>query len=219
MLCPPWWRPRADADFALAHVTPGAPIRAFASGIVRSQSDRQGRSSIVLTADNGTRYWYADVGCVEVPDGSRVVAGQIIGRTVPNAPELPSTSGPGSLPPGGPPPGPPGLPPAGGEVPEPPPSSKRPAQIVFVEEPPAPPEPTLVPEEPQGLATVPPAPIQQRSQFGNTMLALAVAVGAIGIVYAIAKAVSKPRPVPALPAPTPKKKRAKRARRKTRRSS
>lgn len=70
-----------ESDFALIHVTEGAAVRAIASGVVESFVDDKGRSSLVLTDNDGTRYWYADLGSYAVKSGERVRPGQIIART------------------------------------------------------------------------------------------------------------------------------------------
>lgn len=124
-LCPPDPEPareQADADVALLHaVDPevGAAVRALAAGVVERVVDSKGRESIALTSDDGTRYWYADVAGLSVPDGVRVEAGQVIAHTRPGSPPLPE------LTPARP------VPAAIGELPAVPP----PAQVVFVEPP------------------------------------------------------------------------------------
>ena len=79
------------ADFALMHATSseGAVVKALASGRVETMLDAKGRSSILLTGDDGTRYWYADLGGTTVTDGDRVRAGQVIARTKSGAPSMP----------------------------------------------------------------------------------------------------------------------------------
>lgn len=146
------------ADYALIHVAPpelvGAAVKALADGVVESFVDSKGRSSLVLTGDDGTRYWYADVGQQFAADGERVQAGQIIAQTKSDAPSVPAITPRGSQP----------MLLSAGEDKPPPPS--KPAQVVFVEPPlpafvmqpfstPPPPDPLPLPPPRQWVKLVP----------------------------------------------------------------
>ena len=56
------------------HVTRGATIRALAAGVVESFVDEKGRTSVTLKADDGTKYWYAEVETYILAEGVRVSA-------------------------------------------------------------------------------------------------------------------------------------------------
>jgi hypothetical protein len=151
-LCPPEDEATTlIADYALLHVEPpaGAVVKALAAGTVETVLDSKGRQSIVLTAADGTRYWYADVGESLVTDGARVRVGQPIGRTKSGAAPLPMVT----------PAAPRAALPAGAQTEPPPPA--RPAQVVFVE-PPLPEAAARVIDEPlrplPQAATAAPAP-------------------------------------------------------------
>lgn len=191
-----------EADFALIHVTEGAAVRALATGIVESFIDDRGRTSLSLTTDDGTRHWYADLGKVEVKDGTRVRTGQVIARTRPGAPPLPAMAEPTTgevFAPALSAPGTALLPPHDAEPPEPPPS--KPAQVVFVEAPPeaappmAPPPPRPIPPplrayrllpipSPESAPTPPPAP------QSITSSPIVRAVARLGFVAAILAALA-----------------------------
>jgi len=85
---PPPLEIERNADLVLIH-TDSASIKAVAEGIAEEFIDEKGRRSVVITADDGTRYWYADVGEVSIKSGARVQRGASIGRTKPGAPALP----------------------------------------------------------------------------------------------------------------------------------
>ena len=74
------------SDFALMHVV---AVKAIANGVVTSGLDSKNRKSIVLEADDGTKYWYADIGATLIEDGARVKAGQVIARTKIGAQAIP----------------------------------------------------------------------------------------------------------------------------------
>ena len=211
-----------EADYALVHITEGVVVRAMAAGVVESMLDSKGRRSIVLTAADGTRYWYADIDKAVVKDGAHVQQGQPIARAKPNAPSIPTvTTGESkraALPPAagadaesellgeptdGPPP-PPATPPAQ------PAKKPPPAQVVFVEAPPAPPPPGTRLVQLVRVAPPPPPPPKK------TWLPSWAMTGAVaGVVAAVLYALSllKSRRPPALPRPRKKK----RKRRPTRR--
>jgi hypothetical protein len=186
--CPPEWLLRwaepqeeeceTDSDYALIHITEGAVVRALSAGTIESFVDDRGRSSVVLTADDGTRYWYADIGSSLVKDGARVRANQPIARTKANAPAIPRITSPGA---------PKALP--GHDEPPPPP-----AQVVFVETP-VPPPPVvplrrfrLVPLAPPPVLAAPPKEWAV-SEPARTSMALRVALG-VGAVAAFILALS-----------------------------
>ena len=223
-----------DADFALIHITEGAAIRALAAGVVESFVDDRGRSSLVLTADDGTRYWYADLGSYEVASGARVRARQLIARTKPGASPLPPTmlaggaggeTGPRSIDGSAPP----ALPPRGAAPPAPPNTKpkQKPAQVVFVEAPPDPADasPSRPPTSPPRpalqifkLVKVPPVddpvPPLPSPSVGTTILRTAARVGVIAaILYALSFLVPKKKP---LPRPRKKKRKRRPARRRRR---
>ena len=54
---------------------------AVADGVVDTGSNRLGGLTIWLTDDSGNRYYYAHLASIEVADGARVQAGQVIGTT------------------------------------------------------------------------------------------------------------------------------------------
>ena len=110
-----------EVDYAVVHVTEGAVVRAMAAGVVEPFIDSKGRQSVVLTADDGTRYWYADIGVSLVESGGRVIHGQPIARAKRGASTVPTitqNSKPAALA------GPPGEPENGSA---PPPLSHRPS--------------------------------------------------------------------------------------------
>jgi len=111
---------KIEADYALIHITEGAVVRATAAGIVEAFVDSKGRSSVVLTTDDGTRYWYVDINANTVANGTRVLAGQPIARAKTDAPPIPEiTSSPSRV----------------HALPAPDALPSRPAQPVFVETP------------------------------------------------------------------------------------
>ena len=71
-------------------------VKAIASGTIRTIVTKT-RKTIVIDGDDGTRYWYADIGVTLVEDGVRVEAGQVIARTGLNAPSIPTTVDPSAL--------------------------------------------------------------------------------------------------------------------------
>lgn len=225
-----------EVDFALIHVTEGAPVRALASGVVESFVDDRGRTSLSLTTDDGARHWYADLGKVEVADGTRVRARQVIARTRPNASPLPAmteplgvatlaappeTASPAStgalLPPHDPKP-----------IPDQEPPPSRPAQVVFVEAPPAAPPPTPPPPPLRVYRLLPiptpPAPQTEPAQPDQpTAAPILRTVAKLGLIAALIAALAwfDSRPPAPPPRPTkprslkqPKKKRRKRSRRR-----
>jgi len=56
----------------------GTPLIAVKDGTIRESSNRLGGKCLYLTADDGTRYYYAHLSAYEITSG-RVVAGQIVG--------------------------------------------------------------------------------------------------------------------------------------------
>jgi hypothetical protein len=90
------------ADFALIHAPEvveerGAAIKALADGVAETFIDSKGRRAIVLNGNDGTRYWYADIGEALIENGAQVRAGELIGRTKQGAPSLPAISSPPKL--------------------------------------------------------------------------------------------------------------------------
>lgn len=242
--CPPYYipepeepEPDEDADYALLHVTEGAVVRAMAAGVVESFVDDRGRTSVVLTANDGTRYWYADVGKALIQSGARVRHGEPIARTRVDAPSIPvpTITAPGEsaeLPPHAPDPANEevhalALPPA-----ETAPKPTKPAQTVFVEAPsigppPAPPAPPSAPPTPRAYRLLPIKPPPEPpeavyEQPNRTISPIVRAVAKIGIVTAILAALAwidrrRPRPPgPKKRPPTPPKpKRPKKAKKRT----
>jgi len=149
----------AETDYALLYLPGGArgsPVRALASGVVERVVDSRGRTAVVLTAADGTRYWYADLGRVDVAHGARVEVDQVIARTKPGARPIPTVvpapaapADPASAPAQSPV----GALPAGPPSPAPRP---KPAQVVFVEAPPPAEEPSRPRVEPPAGPTRPP---------------------------------------------------------------
>ena len=200
--------PDEVADFALMHVTSsqGAIVKALANGIVETMIDAKGRTSVVLTGDDGTRYWYADVGRATVTDGARVQAGQDIARTKPGAKSIPEitpvvrrselTVGDGT-----------------------PTESKKPkpAQVVFVEPPPEPPgieQPKskrwvrLVPIDPPSppASNAPRKPVRKPVSIVRTIVTAGLFAA---FVYAIASIGPRP-PRPRTPKPRARKRKRRR---------
>lgn len=64
---------------AFTHAT-AAPLAAVASGILLNYSGSTGGTGYMLQADDGVDYYYAHLSEQWLPDGTRVTAGQIIGR-------------------------------------------------------------------------------------------------------------------------------------------
>jgi len=156
----------------------------------------------VLTADDGTRYWYADIGVSTVADGTRVQIGQPIARTKAGAPSLPAiTASPTRA----------ALPRHAGGVAPPP----KPAQIVYVATP-SPVAPTIAaaPQPRMFVKLVPIAPPAKSlgpepKRLRNTVIAYVVGIGAIaGLLYALSRLPSRLKP--------PKKRPKRRQRRRKR---
>ena len=247
--CPPdWLRPwlpdllpfvedeeelkEEEAHYAFLHVTSGAVIRAMADGVVSKFVDDKGRLSVVLKADDETRYWYADIGASLVADGECVKAGQLIARTKPDASSVPTiTQGASkSLPeavldapvPDTAPPEPVPLLTAhvGDAVPLLP--SERPTQVVFVEAPPllgdAPPPPPPAPPAPRRLyKLVPISPPPDETPRPTTapsvtgpILRVAARVGVIATLLYLLSLLDRPPTPPKKPRRPPPSKRTKR---------
>lgn len=176
----------AEADFVLLHMHgQGAPVKALADGNVELFVDEKGRQSIVLSSDDGTRYWYADVGASAVADGARVRAGQPIARTKPGAAPVPPSivlhgaNERAALPaPGRPPPSP------------------KPAQVVFVQPPPPPHAP---PRRFVKLVPIAPPPttlgeIRAPEYRKSPVIAYVVGIGAlVALLYALSRGPKKPK--------------------------
>ena len=222
-----------DADYAIVHITEGATVRAMAAGVVDRLVDGKGRDSVVVTADDGTRYWYADVSEALVKTGSRVRRGQPIARAKEDNPTVPTITpsdarraallGPVRSPET---PDAPvlagsrdGAPPAA----LPPKSPKRPpAQVVFVESPPEPESPPMPPPRAPPvrlfkLVKLPPAnethrpPPPPPPSTGAVILRAAARVGVIAaILYALSFLIPKKKR-----SPPPRPKRTKRPKRRT----
>ena len=214
--CPPeWLKPwiadyrvqieetvvEVETDFALLHVTPGAPVRALAAGVVETFIDQRGRASLTLLSDDGTKYWYAEVGTHVVSSGVRVKAGEVLAYTKSGEAIAPTIT-------------PLALPPASIEsesiAPELPPVAlpARPTQIVFVQAPQpvffsqaATSDRILVRLVPVGAAAPPPPELEPPS--ANSVIArVAISVGVVGAIAVLLYALSTIQP-----APPPKKKR------------
>ena len=193
--------PEEVADFALMHVTSaegGAIVKALAAGIVETTIDAKGRTSIVLTSDDGTRYLYADVGATTVADGARVRTGQTIARTKSGAPSIPEITTTGRRPELS----------AAGATPQKP----KPAQVVFVD--PAPEPRYWVRLEPIEMPPPPPQVDAPRPWHASPIIR---AVAPVALVAAILLAVSlfEPKP-PKSPKSRSPKKRKKRKRKQRR---
>jgi hypothetical protein len=89
-LAPPVVEER-PADLAVVHVI---TVKALADGWVARKVDSRGRVTVVLTAADGTRYWYADVEVMAVADGARVSVGQVIAHARPGVRTLPAFTDP-----------------------------------------------------------------------------------------------------------------------------
>lgn len=188
-----------EADFALIHVNvPGATVKALADGSVEIFIDEKGRTSIVLSGDDGTRYWYADVGASAVRDGARVRAGQPIARTklgaAPVPPSLVRRSG------------------VHAALPSPERSSPpKPAQIVFIETPVPPPPPRrlfkLVPVPAPPLPPSEWAGVAPPERRRSTAIAYVAGIGAlVALLFALNAFKPSPR--------KPERKRRRKRRRK-----
>ena len=213
--CPPeWLKPwlllyevqieetvvEVETDFALLHVTPGAPVRALAAGVVETFVDQRGRASLTLLSDDGTKYWYAEIGTRVVTDGVRVKIGEVLAYTKSGAPTAPTIvpllQAPADEPVEAP------LLEAALPV--------KPTQIVFVEAPmPAPPPPRLLVRlVPIGVAA-PPEP--EPPTPGSILVRAAISIGVVGAIAVLLYALSTIQP-----APTPPKRRKRKRKRKTR---
>jgi len=179
-----------ESDYALIHVTEGAVVRAVAAGVVASFVDGKGRSSVVLTTDDGTRYWYADISVSAVADGTRVAIGQPIARAKANAPAIPTIT---------PSPSRAALLPHEGGI-QPPPSP--PAQIIFVESPPPPPPRRWVKLVPirASLLSAPPsskdewATVRAPERHRNPAIAYVAGIGAFAaLLYALSRLPVRPK--------------------------
>ena len=202
-----------ETDFALLHVTPGTPIRALAVGVIESFVDIKGRTSVALVADDGTKYWYAEIGTRIVADGVRVKVGEVIAHTESGTLAAPAITPKELLPPTTTVAEMPLLPAA----PPPEPSAPKPVQIVFVQapEPAPPPLPPLPPLPPQPPLTryilvpvrppeAPHPPEKTPSVWESPVLRVAAVAGFFVILLAIASA---------QPPPPPRRKRRRRRRR------
>jgi Peptidase family M23 len=195
------------ADFALMHVTPpeGAVVKALADGTVETMIDAKGRRSVVLTGDDGTRYWYADVGATSVTNGARVRTGQAIARTKPDAQSIPEITPAARRPELD----------AGDGAPPPPPKKPKPAQVVFVE---PPPEiairvleyplrpPPLPPKQWVMLIPIEPPPLPPPPRKLHVLSPILRAVAPVALVAALLYALSAFEPKP-LPKPRSRRKR------------
>lgn len=164
------------------HVSaPGVPVKALADGTIETFIDEKGRTSIVLSNDDGTRYWYADVGMSMFTNGARVRAGQPIARTKPGAAPVP----PSLVLQGG----------ARAALPSPRQPPPKPAQIVFVETPVPPPPrklfklvpiPALPAPPKEWTVSAPPAPLR------STAIAYVASIGTlIALLFALSQAPKK----------------------------
>jgi hypothetical protein len=191
--CPPEWllritqpeecKPTEETDYALIHVTEGAVVRAMAAGVIESFVDEKGRSSVVLTTDDGTRYWYADIGAGTVANGERVEAGQPIARTKAGAPPIPTITATSSR-----------------ALPEHNAPPTKPAQVVFVETPLPPPPPlrrfVLIPIHPplpkEWAGVTPPA-----RQPAPVIVRAVASIGAVAVaIYVLSRLAQPPRRPP-----------------------
>jgi hypothetical protein len=176
------------ADFALMHVTPpeGAIVKALADGMVETMLDAKGRRSVVLTGNDDTRYWYADVGVTMVANGARVRTGQAIARTKPDAQSVPEITPAARRP----------ELPAAVVAATPESKPKPPAQVVFVEPPPEPPEikryAVLIP------INEPPPPPTRAVRTPTSMIVRTVMTAGLvaALLYALGTFDSKPPPKP-----------------------
>lgn len=218
-----------DTDYAILHVTDGAVVRALAAGVVESFVNDASRTSVVLTADDGTRYWYADVGKTLIRNGARVRHGEPIARTKSDAStSVPTITTPnaaaalpahvdaafeGAVSEGA-------LAPIGDPLPEQTATPPKPTQVVFVEAPPQP-EPYPIPPPPPPQRVYRLLPVQQPAALVPpppnpplTASPIVRAVARFGIVAAILAALAwidgkRSLPPNKRPPPPPKPKRPK----------
>jgi hypothetical protein len=190
----------------------------MADGVVAKFIDEKGRLSVVLTANDETRYWYVDVGASLVTDGECVKAGQAIARTKPNASDVPTiTQGAPALPPPAPgsletTPGALGAPETqllSGHVVETP-SSSAPTQVVFVESPPGPESPPaqtapapaqLLPRKMYLLvpAPTPPPPPPPPPSMTKRVIHAAAKIGAVAALLYLLSLIDRRTPPPRSP--------------------
>ena len=208
-----------DTDFALLHISEGVSVKALADGVVESFVSDNGRTSVTLKAADGTRYWYADIGKLDVADGAHVRTGDVIAHARAGSPV--EEVAPPLLPPHDS--GLPALPPlpvydAPPERKSPPPL--KPTQVVFVEGPPEeplplpalPPLPALLPPPRMLVRLVPIAPPSAPSEdtVRPMVVRVAISLGVVGAIAALLYALSKIQPTPAPPKKKRKRKRKKR---------
>jgi Peptidase family M23 len=176
------------ADLAIMHVTAqGAAVKAIAAGTVETHVDAKGRESVVLNAEDGTRYWYADVGTTDVKDGAQVKVGDVVAHTKSNARPLPDMIAPRE--------GPRLMLKTSHEKPEELPPTK-PAQIVFVE----PPREEMYPATKKyvrlvPLAEAPPLEVLPSSTTASNVLRALVPIGVVAaILWAVSLFEQRPKP-------------------------
>ncbi len=173
-----------EADYAIMLVpgAPGAKVRAVADGTISHFIDSRGRLALMLEADDGTKYYYADVQSHQ----QRVRAGEVIAEIKSEAPR--------ALPPGSPralPPGPGGIPPT-----TPP---RTPVQPVFMMPPGA---------KPQAQPPKPATPQGRRVLNATPILASVWTLALVGVLgVAIHIASDDPPPRRKLPAKKRKRRR------------
>jgi hypothetical protein len=69
-----------QCDYALLHDPNAAEVKAIAAGVVEHFFDPKGGFSLVITADDGTRYFYAKLGCYVGKSGRRVKPGEVVAK-------------------------------------------------------------------------------------------------------------------------------------------